>query len=447
MSGDDLEKMMQDLINKMKEPDKPSNVTPITQKKQTEVDNFYNQVAKEGTHTHLPMDEPSRIARAQEQGFNTDLTLYHGTGNSDFIRFKTPVGSEPAVFLSDDPKVSNYYTSKGGKQQIIPIWAKMENPKTFDYGDKTYYPTAMSKILKDAKNEGHDSVIIQNIKDIGSEKPQTQYAFFKPENLRAKYGAAFDPYVAPAKAHMLSAGPAKTGEILQGTMADNAKLAKQPGFAQGLKSAANAVKGILAPETMDAPAGRAAASIRQELGRGSTRSAEQGKAALQKFEKQVNELPLQDQLDLMDYLQTRSQRNAPVPEWAPMLDTFRDKMLKVRAELETMPKFENTRFREDYLSQMFKQPEEAKKFFAGGPAKKATRVFSRARNMRLTKMPFVLAWSLSRRTRSNLVCAISTMPTASSRRKTCSIKRSRRVMFSGHILASSRTDIRRSRAG
>lgn len=193
----------------------PATVTSLAPKleklqkaKQTAVDQFYTDVASYGTHTKLPMDEESRLKRAKEQGFNTELTLYHGTGKSDFLRFEVPkYSSEPAVFLSDNPKVAGAYTKKGGEPNIIPIWSKMTNPKTVDFGG-VYSPSKMASILKQAKQEGHDAVIIKNILDIGSGEKQTQYAFFKPENLRAKYGAAFDPAVTPAKAHMLSASSA-----------------------------------------------------------------------------------------------------------------------------------------------------------------------------------------------------------------------------------------------
>ena len=191
----------------------PANVTPLKPKTkvQSAYEKWFSGLQKEGAHTKLPQDLPARRKRAIKQGFAQDpndpqgmLTLYHGTGK-DYIEFKVPKGSEPAIFLATDPKVSEAYSNKGSAPNIIPAWVKMKNPKTLDMGGKHYSNYWMSSELSKAKAEGHDVVIFKNMHDIGGGgKPQTQYAFFEPANIRAKYGAAFDPKVKPAQAHMLS---------------------------------------------------------------------------------------------------------------------------------------------------------------------------------------------------------------------------------------------------
>jgi hypothetical protein len=230
--GDEFEKLFSELVEKTKPKDaKPvtlakglpkfrDNISKFKSKGELEIDEFYKNIEKEHNPNKLPMDEPSRIKRAKEQGFNTDLILYHGTGKN-FLRFNLPkYSSEPAIFLSADPNIAESYsfkTEENEGNQIIPIWAKMENPKTVDWLEVSpyvgYNSGSMSKILKQAKAEGHDAVIIKNMQDIGSHIPQTQYAFFKPENLRAKYGAAFDPAVPASKAHMLSAAASDEKEL------------------------------------------------------------------------------------------------------------------------------------------------------------------------------------------------------------------------------------------
>jgi hypothetical protein len=60
----------------------------------------------------LPMDEPSRMQRAREQGFDVDTPLYHATTH-DFEKF-TPSNWRGAVFLSDTPNGASRGASAGG---------------------------------------------------------------------------------------------------------------------------------------------------------------------------------------------------------------------------------------------------------------------------------------------------------------------------------------------
>ena len=162
--------------------------------------------------------------------------------------------------------------------------------------------------------------------------------------------------------------PPTTFEKLQTLRAENAAkaaAAPDPTLRQGLTEAANVFKGIFDPKALEG--GETAASgLRQAMGR-STELSEQGKFALQKFNDQVEALPDADKLGLMHYLQTRSKAEAAgaqiSDDWKPFLDTFRDHMQAVRSEIEGMDKFENAQFQDDYLTQLYKDPEAAKKFF------------------------------------------------------------------------------------
>ena len=136
----------------------------------------------------LPMDTPARTLRAKAMGFNTEITLYHGTSWA-FNQFdlKKSKNGELGIFATRDTDIAQQY---GGKY-IIPLWAKMESPKVVDWKGHQYSNTYMIKEINAAREAGHDVLIIKNMKDIGGK--QDQYIILKPENLRAKHGATFDP--------------------------------------------------------------------------------------------------------------------------------------------------------------------------------------------------------------------------------------------------------------
>lgn len=72
----------------------------------------------------LPMDQASRMARAAEQGFNTDATYYHGT-NADFDAF-APSGRGrmgPGVYLTDDPAYASRF-AEGEGANIRPVLSR-----------------------------------------------------------------------------------------------------------------------------------------------------------------------------------------------------------------------------------------------------------------------------------------------------------------------------------
>ena len=160
----------------------------------------------------LELTHKARMKRATDQGYDIDRTYFHGT-SKDFEEWKDPKGFEKAVFLTEDPNIAAHYGGGGpgaGGQNIIPMLLKKGKTKTVDWSKETGYPhytgSAMKNILDKARAEGYDTVVINNIKDLGSAgKPQTQIAVLSPVGrLRAKYGAAFDP-AQTASGNMLSA--------------------------------------------------------------------------------------------------------------------------------------------------------------------------------------------------------------------------------------------------
>lgn len=159
-------------------------LSKYVQDKINEGNNFFADEAKKQAPTSLPMDEPARKARAKKLGFNTDLPLYRGV-HSMYLENKLTAGK--GIFVGDDPKVGASYGTK-----IMELWGKIQNPYEVDL--KGNFPN--QDIVHNARDEaiagGHDVVIFRNASDLGPDK-HTQYMFLKPENLRSKAAAVFDP--------------------------------------------------------------------------------------------------------------------------------------------------------------------------------------------------------------------------------------------------------------
>ena len=182
-------------------PTIPPGTDPHVAKLIEKGNNFFADQAKVQPTTHLPMDLKSRVKRAKDLGFNTALTLYHGTAK-DFIQFDISLNkTEPAIFMHDKPNLSASY---GGKK-ILPMWGKFENPKTVEkFGD--YSNAKVLAAINQAKAEGYTELILKGMNDIEGNNV-TQYLFFKPENLRARDAAVFDP-AKKASPNLLSAAAA-----------------------------------------------------------------------------------------------------------------------------------------------------------------------------------------------------------------------------------------------
>src|SRR5690606_16896170 len=89
----------------------------------------------------LPMDQASRMARAKEAGFYTNMPLYHGSA-SDFRAFDPSQGgrtsgaapARTAVAVSLDPETANEFASLAGKAspgsspQVYPLYHRAKRP-------------------------------------------------------------------------------------------------------------------------------------------------------------------------------------------------------------------------------------------------------------------------------------------------------------------------------
>ena len=150
----------------------------------------------------LPVDTASRMARAREMGFRTDMPLYHGSG-TEFSSFRASptnaAGMEPpGVSLALDPDLAGQFSenslAKGAGQrnpQIYPLLHRAERPTSLTLdGSETHGEVVGA--LRDAFEAGHDAVMINNYTAEGQVKPQSIIIVRDANQLRSP-NATFDP--------------------------------------------------------------------------------------------------------------------------------------------------------------------------------------------------------------------------------------------------------------
>lgn len=162
----------------------------------------------------LDMSPEARKARAEAMGFDTSKILYHGTQAAPFDAFdldRIAQSGEPdvAVYLTPSSDMASSYagaTAEGkpnfykylrtalqtgssisgkNKGRVLPVYARMNNPKTIRMRDPGYRDTNANEIFK-AKREGHDGLIMKF-----NDSPD-EYVVFDPANIRS-VNAEFDP--------------------------------------------------------------------------------------------------------------------------------------------------------------------------------------------------------------------------------------------------------------
>lgn len=113
---------------------------------------------------NLPMDQASRLARAKEQGFDTDKTYYHGTKNN--IKEFDPNKSQtiPGSFFTEDPNFAEMLINNSSEgKNTIPVKLNTQN-------------------LFDPDNENH----IKELLNWGKNIPKNKYGLLTPEVLTEK---------------------------------------------------------------------------------------------------------------------------------------------------------------------------------------------------------------------------------------------------------------------
>lgn len=158
---------------------------------------FSPEEAWPNRYTDLPLDDASRLARAQEMGFNTDKVLYHGmpkmqTKRWDGLGLKNPeTKNETGLFLTDRPDISNRYAgSMELGENSLPLHVRSDKTKVIDKKGASYSSDWMIDEISKAWKEGHDLLEIRNMHDLGGN--QTQWVVRNPAQLRSKF-AVFDP--------------------------------------------------------------------------------------------------------------------------------------------------------------------------------------------------------------------------------------------------------------
>lgn len=145
----------------------------------------------------LPMDTASRMARADEM---FPIEAYHGTAGDDFGEFRDQRGRpslpvDGATWFSDVPSPANHIAASrmesAGQEhgRVMPVRLHLENPLVVDAGGRHAVDVPG---IKDAAARGHDGVILENVREFGSDNLTTSYAVFDPKNIRSRF-AAFDP--------------------------------------------------------------------------------------------------------------------------------------------------------------------------------------------------------------------------------------------------------------
>lgn len=184
----------------------------------------------------LPMDEASRMARAAEQGYHTDL--YHGTG-SDIREFER---GRRGLYATDRPNIADIYAKASdpsvGKDvraqiadagpNIMPLKLRGKVLEISDIGptgngwstdnlaaalgvDMSGGRVRYRDLMDIAKERGYSAVKIKDMQDLGGQ--QDQWSILDPSALRSRF-AAFDPSKIKSKdllASALAAGVFEAG--------------------------------------------------------------------------------------------------------------------------------------------------------------------------------------------------------------------------------------------
>ncbi len=176
----------------------------------------------------------------------------------------------------------------------------------------------------------------------------------------------------------VGAAATPTHEILAANVrAKEATLgAVDPTFRQNMRRAANALKSITAPETSrDVDTGartgqEAAANIREKIGT-NEREKQISAQALNQYYKMFNGVTPEEGLTVLKWLQSEPGKLSeggyePTPETSAFMTTFRKEMKGMQRVLETLPKTEDMNFKQNFVSQMWQNPEQTLARMIGG---------------------------------------------------------------------------------
>ena len=124
------------------------------------------------------------------KGFSEE-TYFHGTdvnfGKFDVNASRNTDAPDKAIYLTDSPQEARLAGSPDSSKSFVKAYhVKMKNPFYVDAmateKQRSFGAAGYSKLIAMAKAKGHDSVIVDNVRDFG-DTPQKTIILFKPEQL------------------------------------------------------------------------------------------------------------------------------------------------------------------------------------------------------------------------------------------------------------------------
>lgn len=147
---------------------------------------------------------------ANAAGFSNEK-LYHGTTRKKVKSIDPRMGVEipGAAFLTDNPDMAEEYTypreygepvlyDEDGNQiepgVVVEVFARLQNPLVVDMGGGVGDTIAMSRAVRQAKQEGRDSVVFENVRDglADSDNLGRSIAIFSPGQIKSADPVTYD---------------------------------------------------------------------------------------------------------------------------------------------------------------------------------------------------------------------------------------------------------------
>lgn len=173
-----------------------------------------------------------------------------------------------------------------------------------------------------------------------------------------------------------SAAATPVGRLAEENIAKFEAENKAPAMKQRLQDGATAMKKYFSEQ------GEAKAILRKNLGK-ETRVGAQATQAMAQFKAFVGEMNIDEQIDLLKWLQNPQAKISKGLELSPQakdfVSTFHDWMHTYQTKLEALPQTEKMNFRENFVTQLWRKPEGAMKYINEYGAKQGSGYFTKAR--------------------------------------------------------------------
>jgi hypothetical protein len=114
------------------------------------------------------------------------MKAYHGT-TSEFASVKlTGQGAEAGTFFATSSRKDAlaFADMKAGESRVLTVEIELENPLVVDVEGETYDPEMMGKLIKRARAEGCDGLVVKRIQNFEFSTPSTTYVAFAAEQVK-----------------------------------------------------------------------------------------------------------------------------------------------------------------------------------------------------------------------------------------------------------------------